>query len=53
MPDELQAMFQQMWDHAYGGIKSFVEADIASGKVTAALPGPGVVAAWPPSAADC
>jgi uncharacterized protein YndB with AHSA1/START domain len=33
VPAEAQGMFQEMWNQAYGGIKAFIEQDIAKGKV--------------------
>ncbi len=34
IPANAQAILQELWDQAYGGLKSFVEADIARGKIT-------------------
>lgn len=39
VPAEMQGMVQGLWDQAYGRIKSFIEQDIASGKITVTLNG--------------
>lgn len=33
-PAEMQGMFQELWNHAFGQIKAFIEQDIARGNVT-------------------
>jgi hypothetical protein len=44
VPPELQGMFQQLWNEAFGGIKPDIENDIAKGTVTVA-PNPNLITA--------